>query len=102
MPLNSSVGLGVRPASLTSDLVPVHCRGCGAKIAEAPQDFRAFCTTLCAQDFPISQHEDRDSLIEAVFGADPQPTKTDIAQAFGVTRQRVTQIINERAVRRSA
>lgn len=102
MNLQSSVGLGVRPVVLVDTLVPVHCRGCGRKVAEAPQDFRAFCNRICAEDFPISQHEARDSLIETVYGAETPPTKTDIAAAFGVTRQRVTQIINERDVTRKS
>jgi len=61
-------------------------------------DFRAFCTDLCADDYPISANEERDSVLETVY-AHAQPTKTDLASVFGITRQRVTQILSAREIR---
>ena len=81
-----------------SSLQPVHCRGCGRALGVAPADFRVYCDDLCAADYPLSVHEDRDSLIETLHGLRPTPTKTELAASFGITRQRVTQILAARAI----
>jgi hypothetical protein len=83
-------------STVAEALQPVHCRGCGQEVGIAPSDFRVYCDDLCAADFPISAHEDRDSLLETLYGERPTPTKTELAKAFGVTRQRITQILGAR------
>lgn len=76
-------------------MVEVRCRCCRQLLGVAPADFRIYCNTTCASDFPVATLEDRDGLIVAIW-EQRKPSKSSLAREFGVSRQRVDQIINDR------
>lgn len=80
-------------------LVEVRCRGCGRLLGVAPADFRIYCDEQCADDFAAVTEEARDALIETIYQT-RSPAKAAIAKAFGLSRQRVDQILLQRDVRR--
>lgn len=73
----------------------VRCRGCGRLLGVAPTDYRIYCDEQCASDFPALAAEGRDALIEAVFQT-KSSNKAGIARDFGISRQRVDQILAQR------
>lgn len=75
----------------------VRCRGCGRMLGVAPADFRVYCDRLCAEDFPAVAAEARDALIEGIFHM-RSPAKAVIAKSFGISRQRVDQILLARRI----
>lgn len=79
------------------EMVEVRCRGCGRLLGVAPADFRIYCDQMCAEDYPAVTAESRDALIEAVFQM-RSPAKAVIAKSFGISRQRVDQILLARRI----
>lgn len=77
-------------------MVEIRCRGCHRLLGIGPADFRIYCDVQCASDFPATAQEGRDALIEAIFQA-TGISKTALAKNFEVSRQRVDQIISQRA-----
>lgn len=82
-------------------MVEVRCRCCHGLVGIAPSDFRVYCPTgLCSSDprFHTATAEGRDALIQAIFEKTGR-SKTSIAEEFGVSRQRIDQILNDRHLR---
>ena len=77
-------------------MVEIRCRGCHRLLGIGPADFRIYCEPSCAEDFPATAQEGRDALIEAIF-QEHSISKTGLAEEFGISRQRVDQIISQRA-----
>lgn len=77
------------------DMEDVRCRGCRRLLAIGPQDFRAYCDDQCATDFPATAAEGRDALIEAIWQKTSR-AKTALARDFGMSRQRIDQILAAR------
>jgi hypothetical protein len=78
-------------------MVEVRCRTCRRLLGIGPSDFRIYCDEQCANDYPVSREESRDALIEAIFQKTGR-SKTSLATDFGVSRQRVDQILAARRV----
>lgn len=76
-------------------LEEVRCRCCRRLLGLAPANKRIYCDEQCATDFPAVQSEDRDALIEAVFQCRSN-VKALMAKEFGVSRQRIDQILAQR------
>lgn len=83
---------------MMEQMVEVRCRGCRRLLGVAPADFRIYCDTMCATDYPATTAEGRDALIEAMF-RETGLSKSALARAFGISRQRVDQIIDQRTIR---
>lgn len=84
--------------ALQENMEEVRCRGCRRLLGVAPADFRIYCDEMCAGDFPVATAESRDALIEAIFQKTGR-SKTSLAEEFGVSRQRIDQILGGRALR---
>lgn len=85
---------------MAPDLIEVRCRGCRVLIGvgNGPPMHKLFCTEYCANDFPVTDNEDRDSIIETLARLQGwSPTR--IAMNFDMTRPRAQQILRERLVR---
>jgi hypothetical protein len=76
-------------------LVEVRCRGCKRRMGFAPIDYRIYCDLQCAHDHPASSSEDRDGLIRLLAGLRRLSIR-EIAERFGITRQRVDQIVSKK------
>ena len=83
---------------MATDFVAVRCNGCHRLIGIGPSNPRIYCDALCADDYPASSREGRDALVEQIYYAQ-HPTKVFLAKAFGVTRQMVEQILNNRSLK---
>lgn len=83
---------------MSEDLIPVRCRGCHRQIGVGPSNPRVFCDAWCAADYPTVREEARDAIIEAIY-LDKGILKPLLAQRFGMSRQRVDQIIRFRDIR---
>lgn len=79
-------------------LLEVRCRGCRRLIGVAPADFRVYCDEWCADDFPAVASEGRDALIEAIY-QHRGPSKSALGRLFGISRQRVDQILLQRDIK---
>ena len=80
-----------------SDLIEVRCRGCYRLmgVGNGPPMHKLFCTELCAADYPVSDNEERDDMIETLVRLKKwNPTKVSLS--FDITRQRAQQIIKDR------
>lgn len=77
-------------------LTEVFCAGCRKSVGLAASNVgRIFCNEFCANDWPVTKHESRDSIVAALVAMDKP--KQEIAKAVGgMTHQRVGQIANER------
>lgn len=78
----------------------LRCGGCGRLLGytQRTQAVPAQCTDpFCAVTPPTTPNEERDSLLEYCFVAEKQ-TPAALGEALGLTRQRVTQILNQRGV----
>lgn len=84
--------------AVTEELVEVRCRGCGRYLGKGRQDWRMFCDDWCAEDFPAVAAEGRDALIEAMHQTRSTP-KAVLGRLFGLSRQRVDQILLQRDLR---
>ena len=75
----------------------VECAGCkriiGVTTSVSPIP-RIYCTEECLADFPVSANESRDELI--LYLLHKGKPKGKIAEAFGLSRQRVIQISHQR------
>jgi hypothetical protein len=87
----------VRLYDADEHMVEVRCRGCKRLLGIGPADFRVYCDDMCATDYPVATAEARDALIEAIFQKTSK-SKTALASDFGVSRQRVDQILASRRV----
>lgn len=90
------------PLPMAEQMVLVRCRTCGRLLGQGPADFRIYCPEPeqgCVGDYAIATAEARDALIEAIFQKTGR-AKTAIAKDFGVSRQRVDQILASRSYRR--
>lgn len=79
------------------DTAPVECAGCkkviGITESVSPIP-RIFCTEECLEDFPVSKNESRDDLI--LYLLHKKVPKGQIAEAFGLSRQRIIQMSHAR------
>lgn len=82
----------LRLLDMDEHMEEVRCRGCRRLLGIGPTDFRVYCDELCATDFPVGLTEARDGLIEAVFQKTSR-SKQSLANDFGISRQRVDQIL---------
>lgn len=75
----------------------VDCSGCGRLLGYTPNRNPGYiyCSHPCEEQPPISDNEDRDSLIVVLSRVKPQ---TWISKHTGISRQRVQQIIKLREV----
>lgn len=78
------------------EMVEIHCRGCRRMLGIGPADFRVYCNTDCANDFPATAQEGRDAVIEVIFQTKGL-AKAAIGEMFGMSRQRIDQILQARA-----
>ena len=85
---------------MTDTFVTVHCRGCHRQIGVATNNYAVYCSPFCADQPTASAEEERDSAIEWLTRSKGF-TPTQIAVRFGLTRQRVHQILQERGVPRN-
>ena len=76
-------------------LIEVRCRGCRRLLGYGPADFRIYCDSSCADDFPAVVSEDRDALIEAI-NQETGLISARLGEQFGIARQRVDQILARR------
>lgn len=76
-------------------LEEIRCRSCRRLLAVGPKNQRAWCDTLCADDFSATEAEGRDALIEAIFHH-RGVAKAALGREFGIARQRVDQILDSR------
>lgn len=83
------------------EMVEVRCRGCGRYLGIGRQDWRMYCDSMCADDFPAVVAEGRDALIEAMHQARSTP-KAALGRQFGLSRQRVDQILLQRNLKTGA
>lgn len=77
----------------------IRCNGCGRLLGytSRPQAVPAQCTDpFCAATPPVGANEERDSFIEHLNVAAERPPEA-IGQVFGLTRQRVQQVLTARA-----
>lgn len=82
------------------DLIEIPCRGCKRLIAvgNGPPMHKVWCSEICANDWPVTDNEDRDAIIETLARLrDWTPTR--VAMNFDITRPRAQQILRERLVR---
>ena len=86
------------PVSDESRFTDIRCRACGRKIGVGVAVRRSYCDMMCATDYPASSREDRDALVDAIYH-EAHPTKVQLAEAFGVSRQMIEQILNNRRIR---
>jgi len=83
-----------------SFLYDVRCTTCNRRIAvSGAQKWGLYCDEFCAQDLPASDQEMRDSVIEAA-ARDTDVPMTKVAARFGLTRQRVYQVLDTRDLRK--
>jgi hypothetical protein len=81
-------------------LQEIHCRGCRRIVGMARNDMSAlYCDLSCVEDYPASNTEARDALMEAMY-LTQRPTLADLGKMFGFTRQRAHQIVSERDIRK--
>jgi len=73
----------------------LRCRACYRALGISPTERRAYCDYFCAEDVPAGINEDRDALLEAMYQKTLW-TRPVLAEKFGVSRQRVDQILNAR------
>lgn len=78
-------------------LEEIRCRTCHRMLAVGPKNQRAWCDTTCAEDFPATEAEARDALIEVIF-LTRGVSKAALGRDFGVARQRVDQILDSRRI----
>jgi hypothetical protein len=84
------------------ELVDVRCRGCRRILGVAKRDTQVYCDDDCAQDYPATSTEARDALIEAVYLSKRGAyTHEMVGEMFGMTRQRVQQILVLRNIRKT-
>lgn len=81
---------------MMEQMTEIRCRGCRRLLGIGPADFRIYCDSMCAEDYPATAQEGRDSLIEAIF-QEKGVSKTALSGLFGISRQRVDQVISQRA-----
>lgn len=81
-------------------MVDIRCRGCLGYVGIGPGDFRVYHDVYCAEDYAVTSAEDRDALIEVIFQTQNK-VKSALAQEFGISRQRVDQILTMRSYQRS-
>lgn len=77
--------------------VEIRCRGCSRYLGTGPSDFRIYCDDWCAEDYPAVEAEARDALIEAIH-QEWSTAKAVLARQFGISRQRVDQILASRTI----
>lgn len=88
-------GLARTSSRWVSDAAVVYCAGCRRYIGLAASNVgRLFCNEFCEEDYPVTRHEARDAVIAELVAA--EHPKLQIAEAVGVTHQRVGQIAMER------
>ena len=77
-------------------LETVRCRGCGRSVGLANSaKYTVYCDSLCAEDYPLTNDEERDDLILALT-LDLGRSRAELSALFGITRQRVDQIVHAR------
>jgi hypothetical protein len=83
-------------------LVDVSCKTCGRSRGLAPSlkgiSRRIYCDMMCFGDYSAVDEEGRDALIEAAMRYTDGALQKDIAELFGTTRQRVSQILAARNI----
>jgi hypothetical protein len=80
-----------------ADYTEVECAGCrkvlGLTTSVSPVP-RIYCSAKCEQDFSVSLNESRDDLIFNLLHL--KTPKGQIAESFGLSRQRIIQLANAR------
>lgn len=80
-----------------AEVSQVECAGCrkiiGFTTSVSPVP-RIYCSERCLDDYPVSANEARDDLILQLLHL--QEPKGKIAEAFGLSRQRIIQLANAR------
>lgn len=76
----------------------IRCRGCYRLLGVGPADFRIYCDRQCADDFPAVVGEGKEALMEAIY-QEHHPTKQQLGDIFGVSRQRIEQVLKRRNLR---
>lgn len=76
-------------------MIEIRCRGCMRLLGIGPRDLRIYCDALCADDIAAVEAEGRDALIHAIF-QHKSPPKATLGKMFGMSRQRVDQILSSR------
>ena len=76
-------------------LVAVRCRGCGGVMGWGTGQplVRVFCSPACAFEGPLGDNEERNDCIREAVAAGWTTTKA--ATTWGLTRQRVNQVLNK-------
>lgn len=74
-------------------ITPFHCRGCGQFMgwSTGPLGVRVVCSPECGYDGPLGENEERNDLIRNAVAAGWTTAKT--AEFFGISRQRVNQML---------
>lgn len=82
-----------------STYVEVRCRGCMRRmgVGHGHPMHKLFCSSACADDFPVFENTERDDVIEVLIRTRGWNAPR-VALALGVSRQRAQQIISERAL----
>ena len=77
-------------------LFDVRCSACGRLLGvTSAQKWGVYCDTFCAQDLPAVTEEARDAIIEA-YHRDTDTPLAAVARWFGLTRQRIYQLLDNR------
>lgn len=78
-------------------MTPVRCRGCRRQIGVADTVHNGvYCSVICAYDTPAGVNEDRDDLI--VLMVQRGASRADLISEFGVSKQRLSQVLSKRLV----
>lgn len=78
------------------ELEPIRCRGCHQAFAwgTGAPGVRVYCSGRCAYNGPMGENEERNHLLRHVVAAGWTAAKT--ANWFGLSRQRVNQMLNRK------
>lgn len=86
-------------ADRPKELVKVRCRGCLRQIGvgHGHPMHKLFCSSVCAEDFPVLENTERDDVIEVLVRRNGW-NAPKIAVNFEISRQRAQQILSERGL----
>lgn len=82
-------------SATTEQMEDIRCRCCWRFLGVGPTGFRIYCDHACAEDYPAAVGEGKEALMEAIYLAH-RPTKQALGAVFGVSRQRVEQVLKRR------
>lgn len=74
----------------------IRCRGCRRELAfSTTYRTPTYCDELCANDYPTGDNEDRNALLYDLSRCAQVP-QLALSQMFGIARQWVNKLINDR------